>query len=320
LKILDVDYTPRWTTHMGCLKSCINYLGLDISDGWLCGGTGHAFVLNISSNLCPSGPTAWKSERIFQLGRNLGYTFDGVFSHKSMLDFKEKQRNAYDLVKKSIDIGYPCYGWELNIAEFYLINGYDKTGYLYKDTDGQQKDSKKWDTLGETGIGFIEMYSVCPGEAVNVRKIVKDSLEFAVEHARTRKYLLPNYESGLQGYETWIKGMRKKTATKDGVSYNAAVWSECRKYGIDFLLEAKEKLDNSDLFNEAIECYRIASQNLRSVVDLYSFRVPPDYETLITDTKKAETAIKYLVEAREAENKGLKELENIVSILENNIH
>ena len=77
-----------------------------------------------------------------------------------MLDFKEKQRNAYDLVKKSIDIGYPCYGWELNIAEFYLINGYDKTGYIYKDTDGKQKDSKKWDTLGETGIGFIEIYCV----------------------------------------------------------------------------------------------------------------------------------------------------------------
>ena len=59
--------------------------------------------------------TAWKTERMFQLGRRLGYTYNGIFAHKSMPDFKEKQRKAYDLVKESFDVQYPCYGWELDI-------------------------------------------------------------------------------------------------------------------------------------------------------------------------------------------------------------
>jgi len=300
---------------MGCLKSCVDYLGLDISDGWLYGGTGQAFILNLSPDLCPSGPTAWKTETLFKLGRNLGYTFEGIFGHKSMPDFKEKQRKAYELVIKSIDAGFPCYGWELAVAEFYLINGYDDTGYIYKELMGPLNNSKKWDTHGETGIGIIEIYSVRPGETAKVSKIVKDSLMFTLEHDETRKYLLPNYESGIQGYETWIKGLKEKTATTGGLSYNSAVWSECRKYAVDFLVEAAEKLENRSLFEKAIEYYGVVSENLNKLVELYPFNVPPDYETQISDEEKAETAIMYVEKAMNAEKRGLIELGKICKAL-----
>ena len=300
---------------MGCLISCVDYLGLDISDGWLYGGTGHAFVLNLSPDLCPSGPTAWKTEILSKLGRNLGYNFEGIFAYKSMPDFREKQRKTYELVKKSIDAGFPCYGWELAVPEFYLINGYDESGYIYKELMGNLDNSKKWDTLGETGIGILEVYSVQPGEAAEASRVVKDSLEFAIEFDGTRKHLQLNYESGIQGYETWIQGMKEKTATTGGIAYNSAVWSECRKYAVEFLVEASEKLDYKKFFEKAIEYYRAVYENLHKIVELYPFSGPPDYETQITDMEKAETAIQLVEEAMSAEKKGLLELGKICNRL-----
>jgi hypothetical protein len=40
-----------WTTHLGCIKGCLEYLGSDISRAWLFGGTSHAFVINVHGDL-----------------------------------------------------------------------------------------------------------------------------------------------------------------------------------------------------------------------------------------------------------------------------
>ena len=40
----------HWVTHLGCIKGCLNYLGIEVTDAWLYGGTGHAFVINICDN------------------------------------------------------------------------------------------------------------------------------------------------------------------------------------------------------------------------------------------------------------------------------
>ena len=67
----NLRWKPKWTTHMGCIKGCLDYLGIDMSDAWLFGGTGHAFVINIPDGVCPSGPTAWQTQILFKLGANL---------------------------------------------------------------------------------------------------------------------------------------------------------------------------------------------------------------------------------------------------------
>jgi len=95
------------------------------------------------------------------LGRNIGYDISGVVAYKSNADFANKKKEAWDVVRKSIDEGLPCYGWELGIPEFFVITGYDDTGYYY---NGPLNDPdpgyKPWRELGESNIGIIEMYSV----------------------------------------------------------------------------------------------------------------------------------------------------------------
>jgi hypothetical protein len=127
-KLNDLNFFPHWVSHLGCLKGCLQYLGVDVTTPWLFGGTGHAFIINISKDSCPSGPTAWKTEMLFNLGRNLGYEVDRLFFYKSRLDFKEKRKLAWEHVKESINEGYPCYGWQIGkIADYYIIYGYDDT-------------------------------------------------------------------------------------------------------------------------------------------------------------------------------------------------
>jgi hypothetical protein len=178
----NLRWSPQWVSHLGCIKGCLDYLGLDISNAWLFGGTGHAFVINLHEEVCPSGPTAWKAEMLFKLGRNLGYDLDGVIGFKRNEDFAAVQRKAWDHVREKIDQGLPCYGWELEIPEFYVVCGYDDGGYYFSGPGCDEgKGPKPWQELGDTGIGVVEMYSVSPGQAADDATTVREAMGFALE-------------------------------------------------------------------------------------------------------------------------------------------
>ncbi len=319
MRLLDnLNYVPRWVSHMGSLKSCIDYLGLDISEPWLYGGTGHAFILNISKISCPSGPTAWKSEMLFKLGRNLGYDIDGVFGLIAMDDFEDKQWKAWEHVKKSIDAGIPCYGWELEIAEYYTIHGYDEEGYYYKGPGCiEGKGPKSYNELSDTEIGILEIYSVSNGKPKTDKEIIKDSLSFALEHKdNPEKWIFPDYRAGLEGYDLWIEGVKGEVASESGLAYNAACWSECRGHAVGFLEEAKERITGVDEgFNEAIKHYKRVHQNLSKLTQLFPFDFPPNFEKTIEGDLRIPEAVEYLSKARKSESEGLNALANILSYL-----
>jgi len=192
LKMLEgLKWSPKWVTHLGCIKGCLDYLGVEATDSWLFGASGHALIINMAHDTCPSGPTAWKTMDLFRLGRNIGYNIDGVFAHKSMPDFSEKRKNAWEYIKTEIESDHPCYGWELEVAEFYVINGYDDVGYYYNGPQCHEgAEPKPWNDVGDTGIGIVELYSVEKGKASEDLKTVKDALEFALDHAKNwEKYM-----------------------------------------------------------------------------------------------------------------------------------
>jgi len=49
-KIENLRWKPKWVSHMGCLKGCLDYLDLKVSDAWLYGATGHAFIINVAGD------------------------------------------------------------------------------------------------------------------------------------------------------------------------------------------------------------------------------------------------------------------------------
>ncbi|MGB3715738.1 MAG: hypothetical protein WA996_15015 [Candidatus Promineifilaceae bacterium] len=202
-ELKNLRWVPSWVSQLGCLKGCLDYLGIEMSTAWLFGGTGHAFIINIGEDACPSGPTAWKSHMLAELGQNLGYQTGGVFGIKYDQDLNALQRQAWDFVRGAIDEGLPCYGWELEIPEFYVIFGYDDEGYYYSGTECDEgRGPKAWSALGDTGIGIVELYRVKPGPRADDRTIVREALSFALEHSKgPSKYIFPDYKAGPEGYD-----------------------------------------------------------------------------------------------------------------------
>jgi hypothetical protein len=315
-KLENPRWKPRWVSHLGCIKGCLEYLNLGVSDAWLFGATGHAFIINIHQVVCPSGPTAWNYESLFMLGKNVGYNINGVWALKSHPDFSQKQKLAWEHAKKAIDQGIPCYGWELDIPEFYLVYGYDDEGYYFSGPGCDSgKGPKSWKELGDTGIGVLEMYSVHPGQGADDIKTIKDAFEFVLEHSKNpKKWIYPKYKAGSAGFDNWIQALENGKADGFGMAYNSAVWSECRMFAVEFLMEAKDRLGEkfNALFGQAITHYKAVAQNLIKVTE--SFPFPPKGDE-VKNIDLCRTAVTHLKNAKKAEESGSKTLEEILKKL-----
>ena len=312
----NLRWVPHWVSHLGCIKGCLDYLGIDVTDGWLSGGTGHAFVLNVHEDgSCPSGPTAWNHSVMFTLGGNLGFSIDGVTGMKHRGELPDAQERAWDLVRRSIDQGVPCYGWELAVPEYYVVYGYDDVGYYYSGPDADEgAGPKPWRELADTGIGWLEMRTVEAGRQADDAKTVRDALSFALEFgAGSDRWVLPKYRGGLAGYDTWIRAMQEGTAGRFGVGYNAAVWAKCRRVAPEFLREAKERLtgEAAGFFDEAIARYDDVSRALDRVAEAYPFGTEYAMDP-IGDDERSAAAAESLRRARAAEEAGLTALRKIV--------
>ena len=318
-KLENLKWAPRWVSHLGCIKGCLDYLELDVSDAWLFGATGHAFIINMHPEVCPSGPTAWKTMTLFELGKNIGYVTDGVLGFKTEEGFADAQKRAWQHIRDAIDRGWPCYGWELEIPEFYVVYGYDDVGYYYAGPGCEEgKGPKPWQALGETGIGVVEMYSVRPGQAATDATTVKEAFSFVLEHATSpEKWTFPGYRAGPEGFDNWIRALQEGKAAEFGMGYNAAVWAECRQHAVAFLGEAQERVnrETGPLFEQAIGHYQVVSQRLDQVSKAYPFAPTATMAPVPVD-ERCQSAVTALKAARVAEAAGLEILAKIASKLE----
>ena len=100
------------------------------------------------------------------------------------------------------------------------------------------------------------------------------------------------------------------------MTYNAAVWCECRHFAVEFLKEAKERLNDfklDPLFDEAISHYDVVARQLNQVKELFPFMTrKPEH---IQDEARRNKAIEALKTASAAEEKGLESLQKIVDAM-----
>jgi len=319
-KILDnLLWVPRWASHLGCIKGCLRFLGKEVSDGWLFGGTGHAFVLNIAGQVCPSGPTDWDNRRFIELGRNIGYIVEGIeeYCPDRKRSLPEAQRLAWDYVRNCLAAGLPCYGWELRVPEFYVIYGYDEAGYYVSGPECDDGEGPvSWKELGTSEIGVVAVSSVQATEPADDVTVVREALLYALDLGHNRRRWTDGV-GGLEGFGTWIKLLREGRAGHFGTRYNAAVWAESRKYAVEFFEEAGQRLGGGlrPLFDEAAVQYETVARNLKAVSDAYPFFTESKEEYVRVD-ERAETAAAQLQKARDAEARGLDLLAGIVERLQ----
>jgi len=314
-KLNDLEFVPRAVSHMGALEGCLKYLGIDVSPGWLYGSTGHAFILNIDTDLCGSGPHCWGWGVVNKLGKNIGYKTEVVYTNVNKDDFSQMQEKAWDFARKSIDDGFPCYGWHY---DFMVINGYDNSGYLLS---GPVDDAPgDWRKFGADAVGFLEIWSVRPGQEADDMLTIKDALSFAVDLAKEPdKRTLDTGTGGLSGYDNWIKGLESGEGDAFGGAYNAAIWAECRRYAVEFLEEANQRTGKKydSLFQPAIKQYKLVSDNLNEVEKLFPYKnaTKDEWKQNMENSEHRQKAAEHLKNAKAAEAKGLELLAEIVEAM-----
>ncbi|MBN1400361.1 MAG: hypothetical protein JXA74_05970 [Anaerolineae bacterium] len=317
-RLTELRWHPLWMSYIGCLKGCLDYLHLDVSLPWLYGASGHAFVLNVHEVVCPSGPTAWgDGQYTTKLVEHVGCRLEQVTSFRSQPGFDAARERAWGLVRRALDAGQPCLGWELDIPEFYCIQGYDEAGYYYSGPGCDAgKGPKPWRELAETEIGWLEVAAVSPGEPLPVRQTVHAALAFALAFAESPpEWVHEGYKGGLAGYDQWITALEGHKADGFGMAYNAAVWHECREHAAAFLPEARKRLEGAAEapLAQAAAAYESVARRLGQVEALYPFHgLKPEH---IADEARRSAALDHLRAAREAEADGLKALAEVVAAL-----
>jgi hypothetical protein len=88
------------TSLLGVLRAAADYYGIDISTPMLYGASGHAFLMNVHRELCPSGPYVWNPEPFYLLTKNLGLNVaDLGFFHSGSAE-EEAAHKAGELSKR----------------------------------------------------------------------------------------------------------------------------------------------------------------------------------------------------------------------------
>ncbi len=315
-ELKDYRWKPLWISQIGCLKAGLDYLGADVSPSWLFGATGYAFLLNVHDALCPSG---WHVVEmpVGKMGQNAGYKLQPIVDVSADKKSKaERQKLTWDGVRKAIDAGLPCYGYDLEVGDYYTVHGYDDVGYYFAGpTCSGGKGPLAWRDYGVTGqVGIVHMCAIRAGKPADDRKTVTEALVWAVKHAQGATETHERYASGLAGYDQWIRALGSDQIEPHGTAYNAVCYLECRRNAVRFLTEAKQRLDDelNPLFDEAIGRYEAVAASLEQVAEAFPW--PPDAEH-IKDQARRRKATEALQAAKQAETQGVQVLAKLARAL-----
>jgi hypothetical protein len=322
VELEGLRWKPRWISEMGCLQPCLKHLGRKVSWPWLYGGTGYAFLLNIHNELCPSGWHVFEVP-VGKLGANLGIrvasSTEGGHEFPSDEDMPHRQREVWEATRGAIDRGQPCYGYNLEIGDYYVVHGYDDVGYYYSGPMCEAgKGPLPWQDYGPGGDvkGLLCMGAVGLTDPADDAKTIRDAFAFAVEHAQTAGEPDQVYRVGLPGYGQWIQALKSGKADTWGTAYNAACYLECREAAVGFLRESKERLgdEHAGLLDEAIRHYQAVATSLQEVAS--AFPTKGNSPEHLEDESRIRTATEALTAAQTAEAMGIGVLEQLVAALE----
>jgi AraC-like DNA-binding protein len=303
MEISNLKQASFNTTLMGCLKGASDYFDNDWSAAMLYGLTGHAFMINIHKELCPSGPYAWKKDRFFELLEGLGIKKSAEYT--TLKGAEQGERDTIEQkLKKHMEEGDLLI---LDFLEHQLASGFDENGLLMlQPWGGKSPTELPAITFGtwrecfdrDDWVHFTAVSHTSTRKSVT--KAAQDALSYVVElYASPERFQFDGFRVGLGAYEAWIECVKKGMGASQGNWWNAEVWSECRWFAAEFFKELSELVEGS------VEPCATLSTIYKSTAESLSKAGRRD----LTDAEK----IKHLEEAREREREGVAGIQSLLA-------
>jgi RNA polymerase sigma factor (sigma-70 family) len=305
--------------------------------------TTHAFRINVSDSIDPSGPTAFDWKRVFSQGlKNLGFTSKSVGAPTGHAPSAEEVVKAIELVHDSIDRGIPLIAWNVEVPEFGLIYGYDDSKKRLHIFDAAAPGKElPYEKLGHGS--YPELFVLAIGErtekthrtadiihytpqmaeqAANYRNALRSMLEQVLQHARGEEATLPNMTCGLAAYDVFLNALQAGTVHEFGGGYNIAVISDARKFAAEFLIKLSRPFHHCLQLNmDEFRLQRIAARAAVHYAEVsaawlgLSQLFPFPQGSIPKDPAVMQEAIELLKKAKEAEGKGVTALEELYDTL-----
>ena len=238
LRLVNLKQPPLETTMMGVLKGVSDYHALGLSEPMVFGLSGHAFLINIHVEMCPSGPYVWKRETMDPLIENMGMRMTDLGFFSPMAD-REARMCVEKQLREALDAGIPC---SLINLENQVIDGYDETGLFtaqpwapHNPFPPARLSFGAWNEFGaEFHVNFYTIEKVKP---IDREAAILASLDYAVDmHRNPAKYSTDAYGVGPIAYDNWINAV-PTSGSSHGNWWNATVWSECRLMAARYFAE-----------------------------------------------------------------------------------
>lgn len=263
-RLENLRQPPLNTTLMGVLKGAADYHGLNLDAPMIYGLSGHAFLINIHTQLCPSGPYCWKREKAAPLIANMGIRMTdlGFFGTKAR---EEARTEVESKLRGALDKGVPC---SLMNLENQIIDGYDITGFFSAQPWAPKNKFPparltfgSWEEFGnEFHANFYVIEKIAPADR---RTAILASLDYAADMwTNSSAYSTQAYGVGQEAYDNWIAAV-PADGSGHGNWWNATVWSECRQMAAAYFAEIGEANEHvADLCSQLSGKYQKIAENL----------------------------------------------------------
>ena len=255
---------PFSTSLVGVFKGALDHYGIDVSAATAFGVSGHAFLINVHEQICPSGPYCWKRDGADALVENLGLQMIdlGFYSPSSSA---EDRASVEKVLREMLDEGIPCSMCNLDNQ---IIVGYDDDGFEAVQPWGSCVDSTpprlsfgSWKEFGDTfHVNFYALKRLTPCDR---KTAVLDSLDYAVDlQTNPTEHSLEGYGVGPHAYANWINAAAEY-GSDHGNWWNATVWSECRQMASEYFGEIQREYEHlSDCASELRAAYAAIADSL----------------------------------------------------------
>lgn len=244
MELKNLKMKPFNTSLMGVIKGVSDYYRLNYSDAFIYGATGHAFLINIHSELCQSGPYCWNMSRFTELLKQMGIIMEDLGFYPPNI-VKEAREKAETMIRDQLDQDIPCSMLNLDNQ---IIYGYDSNALFCYQPWPKAKfppgrlSYGSWEELGKEF--HVNFYTYIKTDPEKKKKMVLDSIIYAIElFESSESFSWELYKIGFEAYDNFISAVKKGFGDSHGNWWNAKVWSECRFMAKDYMIEVSELYD-----------------------------------------------------------------------------
>lgn len=330
-------------SHIGAIKSCLDFYKMDVSPAWVYGMTGAAFVTVVDEEM-KSPNIGEPEEESFKLAANLGLHIQGFHIFANRQQFDRLQCEAWDKARAALDQGWPVFAKEIDLGnETSVIYAYDEEGYYTHSWHGGighegADDVIPWTKLGRNYCpcvtcrnrhqsdvradervylgdpdlgGFISLHYASRTEPADELSSLKEAIQFAANFSRRAAYEWGGrtFYSGAEAYDKWMNAVRSNTILGFYLGYFADIGYEARRYAYQFLQEASQRFDGElqENLQHVAAQYKKIQDAYKALNDLFPWSQP---HAPIDDPDRKFQAIELLTRIKELDQEGLKRLEN----------